>query len=129
MICADHQVINLIAVSIYKYLRIGITILAKSTPMIYRIIASLSGRLPWCCHCGCHVPQGRTWLLARDRRAVEGLEALSTWTVEPREMGRGGSVIYCLRLGAVRRHRCSANYATQGGRVSQTPPPIVAKIT
>lgn len=40
MICADHQMINLIAASIYKYLSIGITILAKSTSMIYHITAS-----------------------------------------------------------------------------------------
>lgn len=37
MICADHHAINLIAVSLYKYLRTGITILAQSTSMIYRI--------------------------------------------------------------------------------------------
>lgn len=40
MICADHQVINRIAANICIYLSIGITILASSASIIYRIIAS-----------------------------------------------------------------------------------------
>lgn len=40
MIYAGYQAMNLIAVSFYKYLSIGITILAESTSMVFRIIAS-----------------------------------------------------------------------------------------
>jgi len=125
MIHSNYRAAYLIETSIYKYFWVGITILAKSTPMTCSQMAACPGAAIADAMFRGH--EHGSW--RETDGAVEGWERCPPGRSSLVMLGRGGSVIYWLRLGAVRRHRCSANYAGQQGLISHTHPPIIAKST